>query len=139
VNNEIEVFNTQLQNLIKLYKHVLIVKTDGDREFLTRHGLHLKIGKEKITSEVSTIIRNTFQKQNVKSKSVSDNPIEGISVKSVSNNLTGGTIPLQEDSKTDQTTLENIETPTNTPSSDERPRTFKKKKKPTTIKRRFLW
>jgi hypothetical protein len=52
----------------------------------------------------------------------------------VSDNLTGDTIPLQEDSKTDQITLENMETPTNTPSSDEGPRTSKRKKKPPTTK-----
>jgi hypothetical protein len=44
-------------------------------------------------------------------------------------NLTEDTIPLQKDSKTDQTTLENMETPTDTPSSDEGPRTSKRKKK----------
>jgi hypothetical protein len=96
---------------MKLYKHVLIVKTDANRKFFTRHGLHMNnIGKEKIASEVLTVIKNTFQKQNVKSKSVSDNPSEGISVKSVNDNLTGGTIPLQEDSKTDQIIFENMET-----------------------------
>jgi hypothetical protein len=68
---------------MKPYKHVLIVKTDANRKLFTRHSLHMNnIGKEKIASEVSTVIKNTFQKQNVKSKSVSDNPPEGISVKS---------------------------------------------------------
>jgi len=104
---------------MKPYKHVLIVKMDADRKFFTRHGLHMNIGKEKIVSEVSTIIKNTFQKQNMKSKSVSDNPTEGISVKSVSDNLTGGTIPLQEDSKTDPKKLENTETPIDTPNLTE--------------------
>jgi hypothetical protein len=100
---------------MKPYKHVLIVKADADRNFSTRHGLHMNnTGKEKIACEVSTVIKNSFQKQNVKNKSVSDNPIEGISVKSVSDNLTGGTTPLQEDSKTDQITLENTETPIDT-------------------------
>jgi hypothetical protein len=165
VNNEIKVFNTKLQNLMKPYKRVLIVKTDANRKFFTNHGLHMNnIGKEKVASEVSTEIKITFQKQNVKSKSVSDNPPEGISVKSVSDNLTGGTIllqehsktdlitlentetltdtpnpiedtiPLQEDSKTDQTTLENMETPNDTSSSDEGPGTSKGKKKPPTTK-----
>ena len=96
----------------------------------------------------------------MKNQSVSDNPTEGRSVKSVSDNLTGGTIPLQEDSKTDQITLQNTETPIDTPyltedtippqedsktdqttlgnmetptdtlSSDKGPRTSKRKKKP---------
>jgi hypothetical protein len=63
-----------------------------------------------------------------------------ISVKSVSDNLTEGTISLQENSKTDQTTLENMEVPTATPSSDEGPRMSKRKKKPLTTKsENFLW
>ena len=73
-------------------------------------------------------------------KSVSDNLTEGISVKSVSDNPTEGTISLQEDSKTDQITLEDMEVPTATPSSDEGPRMSKRKKKPPTIKSEdFLW
>jgi hypothetical protein len=52
-------------------------------------------------------------------------------------NLTEDTFPLQEDSKTDQTTLENMETP----SSNEGPRTSnRKKKKPRQPKSKdFLW
>jgi exonuclease III len=60
---------------------------------------------------------------------VSDNLTEGISVKSVSDNLTEGTISLQEDSKTDQTTLEGMEVPTATPSSDEGSRMSKRREK----------
>jgi hypothetical protein len=41
-----------------------------------------------------------------------------VSIKSVSDNLTEGTIPLQEDSKTDQTTSENMKPPIAIPSSD---------------------
>ena len=67
-------------------------------------------------------------------KSVSDNLTEGISVKSVSDNPTEGIISLQEGSKTDQTTLEDMEIPTATPSSDEGPRMSKRKKKPMTTK-----
>jgi hypothetical protein len=63
---------------MKPYKHVLIVKTDADRRFFTRHGLHMNVRKDKTASDVSAIIKNTFQKQNVKSKSVSDNSTEGI-------------------------------------------------------------
>ena len=57
-----------------------------------------------------------------------------ISAKSVSDNQTEDNISLQEDSKTDQATLEDIEVPTATPSSDEGPRMSKRKKKPPTTK-----
>jgi hypothetical protein len=49
----------------------------------------------------------------------------------VSDNLTEGTIPLQEYSKTDQTTSEDMETPTAIPSSDEGSRMSRRKKKKT--------
>jgi len=110
------------------------------------------LGKEKIAFKVSMIVKHFFQKQNVKIslywksgrdisvKSVSDNLTEGISVKSVSDNPTEDTFSLQEDSKTDQITLEDMEVPTATPSSDEGPRMSKRKKKPPTIKSEdFLW
>ena len=58
----------------------------------------------------------------------------GVSVKSVSDNPTEDTISLQEDSKTDQITLVDMEVPTATPSSDEGPRMSKRKKKPPTTK-----
>ena len=73
-------------------------------------------------------------------KSVSDNLTEGISVKSVSDNPTDDTISLQEDCKTGQITVEDMEVPTATPSSDEGPRMSKRKKKPPTTKSvDFLW
>jgi hypothetical protein len=53
----------------------------------------------------------------------------------VSDNLIEDTIPLQEESKTDQTTLEDMEMPTATPSLDEGPRMSKRKKKTPTTKR----
>jgi hypothetical protein len=67
-------------------------------------------------------------------KSVSDNLTGGTSVKSVSDNPTEGTISLQEDSKTDQLTLEDMEVPIVAPSPGEGPRMSKRKKKPLTTK-----
>jgi len=67
VNKEIKVFNRKLLKLTKPYKHVLIMTTDTDRKFVTKHGLHMNnLGKEKIASKVSSIIKNIFQKQNMK-------------------------------------------------------------------------
>ena len=98
-NNETKVFNSKLLKPMKPYKHVLIVMADTDRKFYTRQGLHMNNSrKEKTASEVSTIVKNIFQKQNVKIslfwkngydisvKSVSDNLTEGIRVKSMSDN-----------------------------------------------------
>jgi len=117
--------------------------TDADRKFFTRHGLHINnLGKEKTASEVSSIIKNIFLKQNVKIGLFWKNGYD-VSVKSVSDNLTEDTIPLQEESKTDQTTLEDTEMPTATPSLYEGPRMSlkkkKKKKTPTTKSGDFLW
>jgi hypothetical protein len=66
------------------------------------------LGKEKTASKVSSMVKNIFQKLNVKSSLFRKNGYD-VSVKSVSDNLTEDTIPLQEDSRTDQTTLEDME------------------------------
>ena len=64
---KLKFFNKKLLKLIKLYKHVLIVMADTDRKFYSRHGLHMNnLSKEKIASKFSTIVKNIFQKQNVK-------------------------------------------------------------------------
>jgi hypothetical protein len=96
------------------------------------------LGKEKNASKVSTIVKNIFQKQNVKISLCWKNGYN-VSAKSVSDNSTED-ISLQEDSKTDQTTLEYVEVSTATPSSDAGPRMSKRKKKPPTTKsENFLW
>jgi len=125
---------------MKPYEHVLIVTADTDRKFFTRHGLHMNnLGKEKIASKVSVTVKNIFQKQNMKISLCWKNGCD-ISAKIVSDNQTEDNISLQEDSKTDQTTLEDIEVPTATPSSDEGLRMSKRKKKPPTTKSEdFLW
>ena len=41
VNSETKVFNRKLSKLIKPYNHVVVVTTDTDRNFYTRHGLHM--------------------------------------------------------------------------------------------------
>jgi hypothetical protein len=61
-------------------------------------------------------------------------------LKSVNDNPTEGTISLQDDSKTDQITLEDTEVPTATPSSNKGPSMSKRKKKlPSTKSEDFLW
>ena len=49
------------------------------------------------------------------------------------------TISVQEDTKTYQITIEDMEVPTATPSSDEGPRISKRKKPPITKSEDFLW
>jgi hypothetical protein len=139
-NNEIKAFNRKLLKLMKPYNHVSIVTANTDRKFFTSHGLHMNnLGKEKTASKVSTIVKNIFQKQNVKISLCWKSGYD-ISAKSVSENLTEDNISLQEDSKTDQTTLEDMEVSTATPSSDAVPRMSKRKKKPPTTKSEdFLW
>jgi hypothetical protein len=46
VNKEIQVFNRKLRKVTKLYKHVKILEDSNNREFFTRHSMHLnKEGK----------------------------------------------------------------------------------------------
>jgi len=140
VNNEIKAFNRELLKLMKPYNHVLTVTAYTDRKFFTRHGLHMNnLGKEKTAFKVSVIVKNIFQKQNPKISLCWKNGYD-ISAKSVSDNPVEDNISLQEDSKMDQTTLEDMEVPTATPSPDEGPRMSKRKKKlPTTKSGDFLW
>jgi hypothetical protein len=140
VNNETKVFNRKLLKLMKPYKHVLIVTVDTDSQFYTRYGLHVnKLDKEKIASKVSVKAKSIFQKQNVKINLFWKIGYDR-NVKSVSGNPTDGTISLQEDFKTDQIPLENMEVPIAAPSSDEGHRMSKRKKKPPTTKSEdFLW
>jgi hypothetical protein len=102
---------------------------DTDRKFFTRHGLHMNnLDKERMASKVSMIVKNIFQKQNMKISLFWKNGYD-ISVKNVSDNLTEGNISLRENTKTDKTTLEDMKVPTATSSSDEGPRMSKRKKK----------
>ena len=109
LNSETKVFNRKLSKLLKPFNHVVVViMTDSDRKFYTRHGLHMNnLGKEETATKISMIISRVFQKQNVKIhlcwkygynvsvKRVS-NQSEGTSVKKVDENPTEGTISLHE-------------------------------------------
>jgi hypothetical protein len=110
------------------------------------------LGKEDIASKVSMAVTSIFHKQNVIThlfwkngydisvESVSDNQAKNKSVTNANGNSTETAIPLQTDSKADQTASEGMETPTTTPSSDKEPRMSKRKKKPpTTNSEDFLW
>jgi hypothetical protein len=66
VNSEVKTFNRKLEKIIKILKHVLVVKKDLTREYFTRHGLHMNtLGKEMITKQTVVAINAILQKNHV--------------------------------------------------------------------------
>jgi lysophospholipase L1-like esterase len=64
VNKEVETFNRKLIKLIKPLEHVLIAKSESNRNYFTSHGLHLNNkGKEQVAREVSKVITTMFLEQ----------------------------------------------------------------------------
>ncbi|PNF32780.1 hypothetical protein B7P43_G04509 [Cryptotermes secundus] len=62
INEEIMKFNRKLWKYMKLNKHVTILEIPQDRDYFTRHGLHLNgKGKEIICTQLSAIIGKLFQ------------------------------------------------------------------------------
>jgi ABC-type transporter lipoprotein component MlaA len=52
VNSEVKTFYRNLEKIVKIFEHVLVVKIDLTREHFTRHGLHMNtLGKEMITNK----------------------------------------------------------------------------------------
>jgi hypothetical protein len=63
VNNEVKTFNRRLEKVMKILKHVLVVKVDLTREHITRHGLHMNtLGKEMITKQIVATINAVLKK-----------------------------------------------------------------------------
>ena len=114
---------------VRAYQHASILEVSTDRELFTNHGLHLNgLGKEVLSKQ---IVSHTYAILDQKK-----NPPVFLRWNSDGTH----TISLQEDSKTDQLTLEDMEVPTATPSSDAGPRMSKRKKKPPTTKSEdILW
>ena len=100
-----------------------ILEIGTDRKLFTNHGLHLSgLGKEVLSKKIVSLTYAILdQKMNP--------PLFLIWNSDVSH-----TISLQEDTKTYQITLEDMEVPTATPSSDEGPRISKREKKPPVTK-----
>jgi hypothetical protein len=72
VNQEVKVFNRKLCKYLKAYKNTLIVEVDSNRDYYTRHGLHLnRKGKELIAKKIALAIQNT---QNCNPIIISHNP-----------------------------------------------------------------
>jgi hypothetical protein len=63
VNNEVISFNKQLKKRI-LYNNVKMLETDLEREYFTKHGLHLNSsGKECIAPRLATVVKSFFNKE----------------------------------------------------------------------------
>jgi hypothetical protein len=65
----VKAFNRKLVKLVKLFKHVIVVKVDLDGKFFTRQGLHMNdLGKETIALKIANVVNKIFMKQD-------DNPV----------------------------------------------------------------
>ena len=65
VNQEVKVFNRKLCKYLKAYKNTLIVEVDSNRDYYTRHGLHLnRKGKELTAKKIALAIQNKLNTQN---------------------------------------------------------------------------
>jgi hypothetical protein len=64
VNSEVKTFNRKLVKVMKPFKHVMVVKVDLKRKFLTKQSLLMKnVGKEKIALKIADLVTRTLQKQ----------------------------------------------------------------------------
>jgi len=127
VNNEVATYNRNLIKLMKPHKHVTMVRTDLDRKFFTKHGMHMnKLGKERIALEMANTVANillerekviSLQWKNAQGDSVSDSPTEGnvqwknVQGDSVSDSPTEGNIPLKKDLEVTPSITTNVEAP----------------------------
>jgi len=64
VNNEVTRFNRQLIKRMTPYENVRILETGLEREYFTKHGMHLNSsGKECIAQKLAIVIRNFLTKE----------------------------------------------------------------------------
>jgi hypothetical protein len=62
VNQEILKFNWKLCNHTKQFAHCTTLKIENNKEYFTKHGLHLNgFGKEVICKQLAAIIEGMFQ------------------------------------------------------------------------------
>jgi hypothetical protein len=65
VNQEVKVFNRKLCKYLKTYNNTQIVEVDSNKDYYTRHGLHLnRKGKELIGKKIALAIQNKLNTQN---------------------------------------------------------------------------
>ena len=66
INNEVKKFSRKLCKYMKLSTHVTIINIDQNREYFTKHELHLNsLGKEVICKQIATIIDKLLQSEKV--------------------------------------------------------------------------
>jgi hypothetical protein len=62
VNKEVENFNRKLLKFIKPLRHVKVINVESNREYFTRHILHLNHeGKEQVIRKVANVITTMYQ------------------------------------------------------------------------------
>jgi hypothetical protein len=67
VNNEVKGFNRKLQKMMKIYDNTEILDVDINREYYTRHGLHMNIsGREKMAKKISEAVSKIVTKKKEK-------------------------------------------------------------------------
>jgi hypothetical protein len=68
INNEEVRFNRQLKKRTKMYNNVKILETDLEREYFTKHGLHLNSsGEEQIALKLAAVVTSFFNEKKVSS------------------------------------------------------------------------
>jgi len=64
VNKEVAKFNRQLKKIVKLYPNVHLLEANLDRNYFTRHGMHLNPkGKELLSQQLAAVVENVFSKE----------------------------------------------------------------------------
>ena len=64
VNKEVKVCNRKLKKYLKVLNNVHILEVDTDREFYTRHGLHMnQAGKEQVAYKIMNTIKTILSEK----------------------------------------------------------------------------
>ena len=64
VNKEVVKFNRQMKKIVKPYSNVQLLEANLDRNYFSRHGMHLNSkGKEQYSKQLATIVEKIFRKE----------------------------------------------------------------------------
>ena len=68
VNKEVIIYNRKLHKWMKQYEHVKIIDSESQREYFTRHSMHMNLpGKELIAQRITEHIKEHFSKRETSS------------------------------------------------------------------------
>jgi hypothetical protein len=71
----VKVFNRNLREYLKAYNNTLIVEVASNRDYFTRHGLHLnRKGKDSIAKKIAVAIQDQLNTQKCAPSIMSHNP-----------------------------------------------------------------